>query len=260
MEYFVYNFEKFVLVFSRVIGIVMTATFFSSKTVQNHAKFGFTFFVTILIFPLVYPYIPEISGGMVGFGLLATGEAIIGIALGMSISIAFSVFQVAGQFFTVQMGFGASEVFDPMSQLSLPIMGQFLYLVFIMIFMSINGPAFILKELFHSFELVNFTRFINSSFITSDYGLIFLFGNIFIIGLRIAIPIIGTLLLVSMSMGLFAKAAPQMNLLLIGFPISITVGFLTIIALMPLIINFTVDYVKDVFENMWLLMLEMYNG
>ncbi|MCG8572412.1 MAG: flagellar biosynthetic protein FliR [Spirochaetes bacterium] len=260
MEFFVYQFQLFFLVFSRIMGLILTSTFFSSSSINTQTKMGFVFLVTIVIFPLVYPLLPIVPEFTANYVLLALGEGLVGAAIGISVTIAFSVFQLAGQFFTVQMGFGASEVFDPMSQYSLPLMGQYLYLIFVLVFLGMNGPALILKEIFHSFELVNFQSLLNWQIVNSKYGLIYTFSNLFVVGIKIAIPIIGTLLLISITLGLLGKAAPQMNLLMIGFPISITTGFVVILLLLPAIIHFISIYVEQVVANIWYLMVDISNG
>lgn len=260
MDFFVYNFQQFLLIFSRIMGIVMTATVFSSNSFPTTAKLGFSFFVTIVIFPMVYKMLPPVPPDVINYALTALGEGMIGAVLGLFITIAFSVFQLAGQFFTVQMGFGASEVFDPMSQISLPLMGQYLYFIFVLVFISLNGPALIIKEVYHSFELVSFSDLVRWQIVYSELGIIKVTANLFAVGLRIALPIIGTLLLVSITMGLLGKAAPQMNLLMIGFPISISVGFMILSLLIPGIIYLISGYIDKVFADLWFLMVEINGG
>lgn len=260
MDFFVFNFQKFMLIFARIMGLILTSTFFESESINSQAKLGLTFFISIVIFPTVQMLLPAIPNDPVQYGLTAIGEGLIGATIGICITISFSVYQLAGQYFTVQMGLGASEVFDPMSQISLPLMGQFLYIVAVMVFLALKGPLLILNELFYSYELVTFNNLVNGVIINSKYGIIELFSNILLIGLRIAIPIVGTLLLVSISMGLLAKAAPQMNLLMIGFPISITIAFVLIIMILPLFVEFVGDYIDISFSNLLQLMREMKNG
>ena len=89
----------------------------------------------------------------------------------MSLKVDFNLWLVIAYFLrpfilkvsTIQMGFGASEVFDPMSQISIPLMGQYLYLVAILVFISLHGPIFIIKEIYSSFELVNASTFIREA-------------------------------------------------------------------------------------------------
>lgn len=260
MEFFVYNFQKFMLVFARIMGMIMVAPFFGSQTISNRAKLGFTFFLTLVVFPLAYEYLSEVPDDMILFALIAIMEGLIGVMLGFLLTICFAAFQLAGQLFTVQMGFGASEVFDPMSQISLPLMGQYLYLVALLVFIGLKGPLLIIKELYMSFELINVENFLRYNSTWPEQGVVSFFISMFTIAMRMALPIIGTLLLVSMTMGLLAKAAPQMNLLMIGFPISITVAFLILIFILPGIIVYIEQYIDRVFKDIWFLMLEVSNG
>jgi len=219
-----------------------------------------TFFVTAVMFPVVFDNIPEVPQDIVQYGLIAIGEGLIGATIGICITISFSVYQLAGQYFTVQMGLGASEVFDPMSQISLPLMGQYLYLVAIMVFLAIKGPLIIIYELYYSYGLVTIESLTNGVIINSPYGIVGIFSSMFLVALRISLPIVASLLLVSISMGLLAKAAPQMNLLMIGFPISIGVSFAIIIFLLPLFVEFVDNYMNETFNSLYLLMKEMKVG
>lgn len=245
------------LVFSRILGLVLVAPFFSSTAINSMAKLGLVFFITSVIFPLVYKFIPDIPGNMVEYSLVAIMEGMVGIIIGFCLNLSFSAYQLAGQFFTIQMGFGASEVFDPMSQISIPLMGQYIYLIAILVFLSLHGPILIIKEIYSSFELINVNAFIKNSVVEPNYGIVATFADMFMIALKMSFPILGTLLLVSVTMGLLAKAAPQMNLLMIGFPISITVGFIIIILVLPGLIIFFSNYIEDMFSKIWFLMLEL---
>ncbi len=257
MDYFINHFQIFMLIFARIMGMFYTVSFFDSDSIPEQVRLGLIFFITITIFPVVQSHFTSVSNDIIIYAMTAIGEAAIGACIGLSISIYFAVFQLAGQYFTVQMGFGASEVFDPLSQMSLPLMGQYLYMVFVLIFMALNGPALIIKELFDSYDLVNLKDFLNMGFITSKYGLIAQFGDLLVIGLRISMPILGALLLLSITMGLLAKAAPQMNLLMIGFPISITVGFIVLMLMIPLLTNYISTFIDYIFKNVWFMMRDI---
>ncbi|HOF02210.1 MAG TPA: flagellar biosynthetic protein FliR [Spirochaetota bacterium] len=248
------------LVFARIMGLMLTSTFYESDSIINQVKLGLTFFVTAVMFPVVFDNIPEVPQDIVQYGLIAIGEGLIGATIGICITISFSVYQLAGQYFTVQMGLGASEVFDPMSQISLPLMGQYLYLVAIMVFLAIKGPLIIIYELYYSYGLVTIESLTNGVIINSPYGIVGIFSSMFLVALRISLPIVASLLLVSISMGLLAKAAPQMNLLMIGFPISIGVSFAIIIFLLPLFVEFVDNYMNETFNSLYLLMKEMKVG
>jgi flagellar biosynthesis protein FliR len=260
LEYFILNFQKFMLVFVRIMGMFLVAPIFSSESISVRAKFGLMFFTTIVIFPLTSSFVPDIPNNVIEYGLIAAVEGLIGAMLGFCIDLAFNVYQLAGQFFTVQMGLGASEVFDPLSEISLPLMGQYLYLIAIMVFLNLRGPALMIQEIYLSFEMINAESFLNGSLLESKYGLITLFGKMFLVALKLSFPVVGALLIVSIAMGLLTKAAPQMNLLMIGFPVTIMITFVLLLFLLPSILNFFQNYVDEVFKDIWLLMRDLYGS
>jgi flagellar biosynthetic protein FliR len=174
----------------------------------------------------------------------------IGIILGFFLNIIFAVFQVAGQFFSLQMGFGASQVFDPLAQIQIPLMGQFLNIAGMFTFLVISGAQkLLLVGVYRSFQsiravdLVAGRSYLLSLFLRS-------LGELFVNSLTIAFPILGTLLLVSVTMGLLAKAAPQMNLLMMGFPIAIGTALIVIAAATPFLIGAFSRLLEGGFEQL----------
>ena len=261
MEFYVYHFTQFLLIFARIMGLMFTSTFFESSSVSNQTRMGLTLFISIVMFPTVYQFLPDIPTNMVMYGLVAVGEAMIGALIGICVSMSFSVYQLAGQYFSVQLGLGASEVFDPMSQISLPIMGQFIYYISILVFFAVGGPMLILNELYNSYSLVTFQNLVGSSVVLkSDYGIVSLFADIFLIAMRISLPIIAVLLAVTICQGLLVKAAPELNLMNIGFPISILIGFVTIVLFIPGFVDFVYNYMDAFFSNIMKLMQEIHNA
>lgn len=229
------NSEVYFLIFARVIALFMTSPVLSNPSVPAVVRNSLGLMITIIIFPFASEYIIPDDG--VGFIFVALGEVAIGIITGFFITIIFTVFQLAGQMFAVQMGFGASQVFDPLAQVQIPVIGQLFNFVALFIFIT-NGAfqkIFIIGIL-RSIEFVKATDFIvNQEFL---YGkAIWALGNLFSQALIIAFPILGTLILLSVTMGLLAKASPQMNLMMVGFPIQITIGFVMILFSLPFLMD-----------------------
>lgn len=231
------NAQLFLLILVRIIAVVQIAPLISSAAIPQVAKIGISFFTAAAVFPWLsgmnYP-IPET--GLMYAGVLL-GEVLVGIIIGFILQIIYAAFLVAGQFFSLQMGFGASQTFDPLAQIEIPIMGQFLNLIAMFVFISVGGfQRIFLIGVYRSFESVRAVDFM----IQREY-LFRLFirslGELFENALIISFPILGTLFLVSLSMGLLAKAAPQMNLLMMGFPIAIGVAFLILFFTLPFLME-----------------------
>ena len=230
------NFQLFLIILFRVIAMIEVAPLLSSSLVPQLAKIGLSFFTAIVVYPWVVQMGYNIPDNAVQYLMLILGEILIGIIIGFYLSVIYAAFQVAGQFFSIQMGFGASQVFDPLAQIQIPLMGQFLNLIAMFVFISVGGfQKFMLIGVMRSFQTIKAIDLVNGK----DYlAQLFIgsLGRLFSNSLTIAFPVLGTLLLISISMGLLAKAAPQMNLLMMGFPIAIGVGFLIIFLTIPFLV------------------------
>jgi len=223
----------FLLIAVRALAMIETAPLLSSDSIPQVAKVSLAGFAAYAAFPsaLVRDWVLAPFG--LNFILLIIGEALIGIIIGFFLTIIFAAFSTAGQFFSLQMGFGASETFDPLSQIENPLMGQYLNLVSMLIFVTIDG----FRELF----LGGFWRSLQTINVVSLVGgrekivtmLVAGLSRLFFDAIIISLPILGTLFLTSLATGLISKAAPQINILSEGFPISITAAFILIFATLP---------------------------
>ena len=205
------NAQLFFLIFARVTALIETAPLISSEAVPQIAKIALSFFTSFVVYPWVkttgYP-IPPYGAEYL---LLVLGEALLGIAIGFFLTMIYSGFQLAGQYYSLQMGFGASEVFDPLAQIEIPIMGQFLNLIAMFIFLVVGGfQQMFLVGVFRSFQAM---RAIDLVIHRNDLFkmLTICMAKLFEQSLVISFPILGTLFIVSVAMGLLAKAAPQIE-------------------------------------------------
>ncbi|HAP43176.1 MAG: flagellar biosynthetic protein FliR [Spirochaetes bacterium GWD1_61_31] len=229
--------DIFFLMAVRVLALIQTAPLMSGEAVPQVAKIGLAGMVTVAIFPWLKEAGYPIPDSAVAYFALIIGEAMIGIIIGFFLSIVYATFTTAGQFFALQMGFGASETYDPLSEISIPVVGQFLNLIAMFIFVATSGfQRLFLLGVQGSFQALravdllerrdNFMAFVTSAL-----------GGLFANALILSFPIFGTLLLVSVGMGLLTKAAPQMNLLTESFPVSILTAFVLLAIGMPFMIE-----------------------
>jgi flagellar biosynthesis protein FliR len=237
IEALVTNTRLFLLVFFRIIAMVELAPLLSSSSIPQLAKVGMALFTAATVFPTVLASHYVIPENIVDYVLLVLGEVAIGLLIGFLLNLIFSAFQLAGQFFSLQMGFGASEVFDPLSQVEIPLMGEFLNLIAMLVFIAISGTGkFLLVGVMKSFQYLRAV-----DLVTHREGIMQLLvsglAGLFQSALTISFPILGTLLLVSIVMGLLAKAAPQMDVLTMGFPVSIGVSFLVLFGTLPFLMT-----------------------
>jgi flagellar biosynthesis protein FliR len=236
MSYFVTQFQVFLLVMMRMNAMIVIAPFFSSGVIPFRIKTLISFLITLVIVPVVAKNY-SIPGDMGLFYLLIIKEVLIGIFIGFLLSVIFTAFQLAGDYFSVQIGFGISEVVDPLAQVSIPLIGQLKNLIGVLVFLSINGHHFLIKAIYKSYELAPILSVDQKKSFDLIKFLIHAMSGMFVIAFKIALPVIATVFLVSVTLGILAKAAPQMNILMLGFPLKIAVAFGVLIITSPLIIK-----------------------
>jgi len=236
MEFFVNNFQAFFLILVRINAMIMIAPFFSSGVIPFRLKAILSFFITLIIFPVVVQTI-KIPGSMGLYYLLVLQEVMIGIFIGFLVSVIFSAFQLSAQYYAVQIGFGMNEVLDPVGQISVPLIGQLKNFIGLIVFITLEGHHFLIEAIYKSFELA--TMFSVSKSAAGGFlkYLVYSFSGMFIVALKLSLPILATALLITVTMGILAKAAPQMNIMMFGFPIQIIVGFGMLMITSPLIIR-----------------------
>jgi len=244
------NLNIALVVFVRVMAMAMVAPLLSSGSIPGIARAGLALFITAAVYPRVAAMGYTLPTRDAHFILLLVGEAMVGIVIGLYMLLVFAVFQVAGEFFSIQMGLGASEVFDPLAQVEIPLMGQFLYLVSMLVFLQVDGfQQFLLAGVLKSFETLKAVDLVGGRDVLLRLFLGSL-GRLFESALTISFPILGTLLLVSVSMGLLAKAAPQMNLLMMGFPISLGIAFIVLLLVVPFLMSAFGGMLNASFESL----------
>jgi flagellar biosynthetic protein FliR len=244
------NVQLFLLVLFRTLAMFEVAPLFSSTSIPQSAKIGFAFFSAAVVFPIVLSSGYPIPSNAVDYFLLALGEVAIGLVIGFMLQLLYAAFQTAGDFFSLQMGFGASMVFDPLAQEEIPLMGEFLNLIALLVFISVSGAGkFVMLGIsgsFASIKAVDFVVHYDAITKTLVQGL----SGMFQTALTISFPILGTLTLISITTGLLSKAAPQMDILTMGFPISIGVTFIVIIATLPFMLGTFERVIDAIFRFM----------
>lgn len=237
----------FFLVCVRVFAMISTTPLLSTRAVPRIAKISLAGLIGFLVMPVAYGSSLDVQGFNFDYALLVVGEALLGVLTGFFISIIFASFSTAGQFFSYQMGFGVSEVYDALAQIENPLMGQFLNFIAVLIFLQIKGfQTLFLGGVLRSFQSINCFMFLEKRELLASF-LITNLSSLFLNAMMIAMPVMGTLFLVHVSMGLLSKAAPQMNLLSEGFPITILLTFFLLTVSLPFMANFFVRIMENGF-------------
>lgn len=222
---------SFIWPLTRILGLIAVAPFFGGSAIPVRIKISFGVLLAILVAPTLQnlPVIDPLSlPGM----LILVEQFVIGIAMGFIIQLVFTCVDLAGNLVSMAMGLGFASYFDIETQGNTPVIGQFLTLITTLLFLSLNLHLALLSTLVESF-----TNLPIGADISDQSGIWMYIANtgsvIFSSGVQLALPIIAALLITNVALGILTRAAPQLNLFGIGFPITLAVGFLMLFIIMP---------------------------
>lgn len=254
MDFFSDRFQEYSLLFARLVAMFSVAPFFSGQSFSYFYRIALAFFTALLVVPVVV--FPQGYAAIIHehYFLLLLEQAVIGGFIGLALQFLFAGFQMAGEFYSVQMGINISEVFDPEAQISLPLMGTLKNMLGLFVFFVSGAHIWLLKAVCYSFERIPWysLQFLGEKNIykTLTDFLLNTSGGMFVVALKMAVPVMGTLLLVSVTLGLISKAAPQMNILMLGFPVKTMVAFMVLAWLAPVFIEMMLENFDAFFRHM----------
>lgn len=249
------QFEQLILIFARVAGFMFAAPIFSSPSIPGRIKASIAMIISILIFPYVDVINIDLGPYMLRFLIYIFSELAIGIILGTVSEFFFSAVRFAGEFIGRQIGFAMVNVLDPQTQQQVSILGFWNYLVAIMVFLSINGHHVFFKAIAQSFDYIKLSEFRLSEQLFEQ--ILSLLSYIFIIGLQISLPLLTTMLIITVALGFVAKAVPQIQVFMLSFPLKILGGLLTYVFFIPLFSAFLVYVYNKLGEELMLCMKYM---
>jgi flagellar biosynthetic protein FliR len=212
---------------ARILGLIATAPLFGNLSVPATVKVALGAMLTLVIAPGV-PALPATDPMSFAGLLILAQEMVIGLAMGFAMRIVFTAVEMAGEITGLTMGFGFATFFDPQTRARTSAISQFLSLLAIMLFLATNVHLVMLSTLADTFSTLPISALpagAGGLRQLADWG-----GTIFSAGVHLALPMIAALLITNVALGVLTRAAPQLNLFGIGFPVTVGVG-LAVLAL-----------------------------
>ena len=243
-DYILANYSTFLFVLVRTGSILFTAPIFGAMNVPMQVKFGLTLLLAILLTPLT-PAV-ALPAAMTGVIISLAGEVLIGASIGLAVKFIFTGIEYAGQVASFQMGIGMASAYDPINSAQITVLGKFLSILTLLIFLTVNGHLMVILALKKSFDVIPAYGFTLSGELME--GLIIFSKEIFILGLKFAAPVLAILIFVHIAMGIMARTVPQLNMFAVGFAVTISVGFVMILISLPVF----EDAAIAAFDRMWL--------
>ena len=207
---------------ARILGVVVASPPFSNQALNTRARLILGLAITFAVAPAL-PAIGILDPAS-GYGILILAQQmLIGLAMGFSMRLVFSAIDLSGALISNQMGLGFATAYDPQSASDTAVVSEFLGLLGLLVFLSINGHLMVIATLGKSFAdlpiagaAISHDSWIN----IANAGAV-----VFTSGVFLSLPVVVALLITNIALGILTRAAPQLNLFAIGFPITLTVGF-----------------------------------
>lgn len=216
----------FMLLFARFSGLVVFMPFFSHNQIPVTAKTAFVFILCIILMPLAKPHEHTINFLV----LEILSEVLLGLCVGLLLNIIFATLQLAGEQISMVMGFSMASVLDPQTGTNSPVIANVINMMALLTFLIFDGHHLVVQFFAASLEYIPLGDFYPRYGVLS-YSLK-TFTNLFIFGFVLAFPIIALSLLSDLIFGMLMKTMPQFNLLVVGYPIKVTIGFVVLIVIL----------------------------
>ena len=220
------QFQSFLITTARVAGFIGAMPVFSGPQAPRQVKVALVLSCSLVLFPLMQGYIPDLSPTVPAFISLLIGEVLIGIIVGLTARLIFTAVEFGGTIIGFQMGFAAANVFDPQNQRQISLISQFQNVFAIFIFLAIGGHFIFLEAAVESYRILP-PGGVDFSGSAVPY-LMELSSQMFSLGIQFSAPVLAVLLLSGLILGILARTFPQGNVFLLSFPLNIGISFTVI--------------------------------
>ena len=228
----------------RVAGLIMTAPIFGAKTVPVRARLGLSVAVTVLVMPLLPPG-PSIDAFSPSAVMIIAMQLLIGVLMGFTLQLVLSAVVTGGQVIAMQMGLGFAAMVDPQNGAQTPVLSQFYVIMVVLVYLALNGHLVLFQVLVDSFTWMPVA---SVGLEAVDFHLLVRWAStVFSGAIGLAIPAIASLLIVNFTFGILTRAAPQMNIFAVGFPITMLLGFGVVFATIPSVVPQSTNMFTDAY-------------
>ncbi|MDH5518783.1 MAG: flagellar biosynthetic protein FliR [Gammaproteobacteria bacterium] len=216
--------------FVRISAMLMVAPIYAASSFPVRIRVVLAVLVTVALYPVIEPVkgVDPISLQ----GLLILGQqVIIGAAMGFFLQMAFQLLVIAGEAIAMAMGLGFARMMDPQNGVQVPVVAQYFIIIATLLFLSMNGHLLLLQMVIQSFEILP----VAETGMTRDgiWQVVAWGSQMFVGAILVAIPAVTALLMSNIAMGVITRAAPQLNIFAVGFPLMLLLGFILLMLTLP---------------------------
>ncbi|MGQ0766205.1 MAG: flagellar biosynthetic protein FliR [Gemmatimonadota bacterium] len=215
---------------ARVSGLALVAPVFSARPVPMMVRSGLVVLFVILLLPVVGH-----SGGAPPAATPAAvvGEVVVGFVVGLGAALLVGAAEMAGELLSIQIGLQGSAIVDPIQLQNTTALGQFMQLFSLALLLSLDAHVVMLESVATSLRLAPVGDPIAAA--ESFWNIATLGASLFALGLQFAAPVIAIVLITNVALSVLSRAAPQLNIIALAFPVQILIGLMTLVALIPVL-------------------------
>jgi flagellar biosynthetic protein FliR len=230
--------EAFILVLLRVSAIIVTIPVISETAIPVQIKAALSLLISLIIFPLVLPKIPQPANYQVLILMYRmAGEVMIGVIIGYAAKFVFAGIQIAGEMIGFQMGLSIANVIDPLTSKQVSTIADLQYLIAMLVFLAVDAHHFFFSAIIQSYSILNPLTFHFSGQLMQA---IFDFSSeMFVVAVKLGAPLMAVMLFTNVGLGIIARTVPQMNIFIVGFPLQISIGLIFLGLTAPLFVKMT---------------------
>jgi flagellar biosynthetic protein FliR len=221
--------ETFLFVLFRFGGMMAFAPVLGHRGIPVVHRAGLAVLLAAVLTPVLGPSTP--ADDPVRLGLAVAGELVVGLAIGFVAQLVTTAVVMAGELIGFQMGLGIAAIYDPTMGQQMTVLARFMELVALLLFVSVNGHHVLLQAVAASFQRVR-PGAVLAQQVTSG-GVVSLGGKLFRAGLEVAAPVVAMLFVANVGLAIVARVSPQMNIFLLGVPLTIGLGLFGLVETFP---------------------------
>jgi len=251
------RFIIFLLILVRMSSIFVITPVFGRSELPAYLKIGLAFFCSYTMLPLLGNVSVEYTN-LFSFSAIVAKEFLVGIVIGYVSFLVFSALFMAGMLIDTQIGFGMVHVLDPTTHSQVPLTGNFIYILTTMLLLAMDGHHVLLSALYKSYSILPINGFEFTEAMVNNITTIF--SDVFLIGFKISIPIFAAMLLSEVSLGILSRTVPQMNVFVVGMPMKIGIGLITLYLMLPIFIQIMTVTFDRMYGYIYLIIRSMAKG
>jgi len=231
--------------FVRISAMMMAAPVFGARMLPVRIRILMALSVSILTVPLL-PAVPAVDPISLAASNILLQQILIGVATGFIIQMVFQSLVIAGEAIANGMGLGFARMVDPANGVQVPVISQFFVVLATLLFVILNGHLLLIELIVRSFQILPIGD--TGLSLPAIKSVVNWAGQMFIGGLMISLPAVTALMVVNISMGVITRAAPQLNIFAVGFPLMILLGFIFLAATLPTVFSQFTQMLMVAFE------------